>query len=218
MNIPTHEYKVYLDKFTTFPPIPKKKSNVTIPLNLGHCTIRSKLEEDENAQERATFPSGRIAPKFLQQTKQTFRSNSRKVCKVDSIKNFGITKESPYLEGQLAFLQNRQIKYNELCQRQIQKELIHFDSNASNSSMDDSKSCTSCTSINDGRKRRIYNQNTLIQCMIETTPMPLISQKTVEKLSAYDVVPNAKSLTSFESRHSNDNWDDESVESRLFKK
>jgi hypothetical protein len=183
---------VYLDRFTSFPHLPKHSDKKQLPpldsFDLSHTGISST--KFEQVIDKATYPDGRITSKFKQESFAKLESKNRELVAVESKAKFGGYKESTFMEFKLAELQQTMNNYAALCdsqcklqrERYVPSDLIpHNDEKPTNKKKKTKRIKPFTPTI---RERRVYNQSSMIECCIDNCNMSLLSEKNLRKLSA----------------------------------
>jgi hypothetical protein len=197
------DYQVYLDKFVSFPHLPidpsckeppSRRKYQVIPPNIAHTGITTKFNPPT---ERSVYPTGALTSEYIGNAFWQGRQTARAVMKNELAKIRPANEKSVKMESQLVEIEERRQKYQSLCEKQLESEFHILNSTQKTQQKKKKKGQTTkpLTPLKKIRPKRIYNRESLISCILDTTDMSVCSQD---------------SLTNFETLESSNRFQNQS--------
>lgn len=176
------DYKVYLDKFVSLPHLPiaadctdknPRKTKVTPKMN--HTGIRSKFEP---RVKRPVYTSGDLTNEFIATAHVKGRATARAIMKAELALVRSKFEKSTYLEDRLLQLEERRHIHDEVCNQQLTEEKSFLRSMGSTEvSKSYKKKSKKASTPGSARPHRVFNEETLVRCILDTTDMSMCSAK-----------------------------------------
>lgn len=197
------DYQVYLDKFVSFPHLPidpgckeppsRRKYHV-LPPNIAHTGITTKFNRPAI---RAVDPTGALTSQYIDTAFWHGRQTARAVMKSELAKIRPPNEKSVKMESQLVVIEERRQKYNSVCEKQLQSELEQISPSRKHKKHGKKHKSSHTTTkpltpLKKTRQKRIYNRESLINCILDTTDMSVCSQ---DSLSNFDKLESTNRLS-----------------------
>jgi hypothetical protein len=178
------DYQVYLDKFVSFPHLPvdpgckeppSRRRYHVLPPNIAHTGISSKFNPPT---ERPVLPTGTLTNQYLDNAFWRGRQTARAVMKNELAKIRPANEKSVKMESKLVEIEERRQKYTSLCEKQLENEIEFMDTTHQTKKTKKKQNRTTkpLTPLKKTRQRKIYNRESLISCILDTTDMSVCSQ------------------------------------------
>lgn len=197
---------------------PSRRKYHVIPPNLSHTGIISKFNPPV---ERPVYPSGTLTNQYIENAFWQGRKTARAVMKHELSKIRPANEKSVTMESQILDAEERRIKHNNICEQQLSSEFEnlhsfsttkigktntngHNNTHNNNSTKNTKKSSSSKKSkkmkttkplspLQNTRQKKIYNRESLISCLLDTTDMSVCSQDSV---SNFDLLQDSSKFKS----------------------
>ena len=215
MEISSSGYEVYLDKFVSFPHLPinpgckeppsRRKFHV-IPPNLSHTGVATKFNPPV---ERAVYPSGTLTNQYLENAFWQGRKTARAVMKQELSKIRPANVKTVKMESQLLDVEERRQKHSNICDQQISSEFEILEpikkaisptrtvgaktttTTISTKKSKKLKTTKPLSPLQNTRQKKIYNRESLISCILDTTDMSVCSQ---DSLDNYELLQDSSKI------------------------
>jgi hypothetical protein len=177
------DYQVYLDKFVSFPHLPidpgckeppSRRRYHVLPPNIAHTGITSKFNPPV---ERPVLPTGTLTNQYIENAFWQGRQTARAVMKNELAKIRPANEKSVKMESKLVEIEERRQKYSSLCEEQLENEFEFINTRQTKKTKKKQNRTTKpLTPLKKTRQRKIYNRESLISCILDTTDMSVCSQ------------------------------------------
>lgn len=195
---------------------PSRRKYHVIPPNISHTGVVTKFNPPV---ERAVYPSGTLTNQYIENAFWQGRKTARAVMKHELSKIRSANEKTVKMESQLLEVEERRQKYSSLCEKQVHSEIEElqpmtkigfntFTSSPSPSTFNSEhlqqpqtntskkkktkkmKTTKPLSPLQHTRQKKIYNRESLISCILDTTDMSVCSQ---DSLHNYDLLQDSSS-------------------------
>lgn len=202
-----------------------------LPPNIAHTGITSKFN---SPTQRPVLPTGALTSEYIDNAYWQGRQTARAVMKNELAKIRPANVKSVKMESKLVELEERRQKYSSICEKQLENEFEFLSTQQKTKTKTKKKKLTAATAttkpltpLKKTRQRKIYNRESLISCILDTTDMSVCSQDSLtnfenleskNRLSPNHDFPDAMSLSQSSSGSLNrtrlintEKWDQEAL-------
>jgi hypothetical protein len=177
------DYKVYLDKFVSLPHLPaadgctdKNPRPTRVAPKMSHTGIKTKFGPQA---QRPVYSSGNLTNEYIANTYLKGRSTARAIMKAELALVRTQFEKSTYLEERLMELEERRHVHGEVCNQQLDEEKSFMKSMSSTDMSKSGKKKKNKLNLPGTAQRphKVFNEETLVRCILDTTEMSMCSTK-----------------------------------------
>lgn len=177
-NLHAQHKRVYLDKFSTLPHLPSypgagpgfNKRIEYISPNLDHTGIRTAFQEKI---QRPVKPNGRLTYDYKLNANVRVAKPANTLIKLDKKKIRSHFEKNSTYEERLFHIEQRRMELGSMCEKQLEAEK-GFLVPAEPSTVEESGG-VGYTQKKKMRPKKIFNQRTIVDCLLETSDMSICS-------------------------------------------